>query len=214
MHILILDDHPLFAEALKQIVLRLGNNVIIHMADSADKALEYIESGRDYELIMVDLHLPGLDGFGFMRLLHTHFILAPVVVVSASQEPEAIRRCLEYGAMGFIPKASDAKVILNAIHTVLQGNIFLPEALKDIVVNPVCVDTAQNRDKLLESLDISPRQYVILQLIEKGLSNKEIARKLNITESTVKTHVSRLIACLAVQNRTACIMEAQRLGLL
>ena len=214
MHILILDDHPLFAEALKQIVLRLGNNVIIHTADSADKAIEYIESGRDYELIMVDLHLPGLDGFGFMRLLHSHFILAPVVVVSASQETEDIRRCLEYGAMGFIPKASDAKTILSSIQTVLQGNIFLPDELKTIMLNKISPDTSHERDKVLASLDISPRQYTILQLIEKGLSNKEIARKLNITESTVKTHVSRLIACLAVPNRTACIMEAQRLGLL
>lgn len=213
MHILILDDHPLFGEALKQIVLRLGNNVIIHLADESNKAVAYIESVREYDLIMVDLNLPGLDGFGFMRLLNANFVLSPVVVISATENREDIKRVLEYGAMGFIPKASDSRTILGAIRTILQGDIYLPEGMGNIR-NEGANTSVQEREALLAKLGISARQLTTLELIEKGLSNKEIARKLFISESTVKTHVSRLISAFAVSNRTACIMEAQRLGLL
>lgn len=213
MHILILDDHPLFAEALKQVVQRLGGNTVIHAVETANRALDHIEA-RNYDLIMVDLHLPGLDGFGFMRLLKSRFILAPVIVVSATQEVGDIRRALKQGAMGFIPKASDAKSILAGIHAVLQGQIYLPDEWRHALNEEQAGDASKNRDALLGKLDISPRQFSILQQIEAGLSNKEIARKLFISESTVKTHVSNLMAALAAPNRTACIMEAQRLGLL
>lgn len=213
MHILILDDHPLFAEALKQVVQRLGGNTVIHAVESANRAIDHIEA-RNYDLIMVDLHLPGLDGFGFMRLLKARFILAPVVVVSATQEVADIRLALGQGAMGFIPKASDAKNILAGIHAVLQGQIYVPEEWCHALDEAKPGHDPKSREALLDKLDISPRQFAILQQIEAGLSNKEIARKLFISESTVKTHVSNLMAALVVPNRTACILEAQRVGLL
>lgn len=213
MHILILDDHPLFAEALKQIVLRLGNHVIIHLADAAHTAMAYIESGQEYDLIMVDLNLPGLDGFAFMRLLEANFVLSPVVIVSATENREEIQRALSQGALGFIPKASDAKTILGAIRTVLNGDIYVPAELQGNLQHNKA-SPQEEQEALRQRLGISERQLATLQLIEQGCSNKEIARRLFISESTVKTHVSKLIAALAVSNRTACIMEAQRLGLL
>lgn len=206
MHILIIDDHPLFADALRQVFLRLGNHIIIHIAENAEKAMDYIEKNPNYDLIVVDINLPGLDGFGLLRQLQKHFISTPIVMISASNEPALMRQALEQGAMAYVHKSTNAKGLLHVAHQVLNGNIYFPDLAQSVKINSTCI--------LSNALKISERQLEILKLIAIGLSNKEIARELEITESTVKTHVSKLMASLVVNNRTSCLIEAKRLGLL
>ncbi len=208
MNILILDDHPLFAEAMRQVLLRLGNHVCVQMADSVGRALAFIDGGKSYDLILLDLKLPGLDGFAFMRVLHERLVTAPLIVVSASEDRAKVQQVVAAGAMGYIPKSSDAKSMLNVIHQVMAGNPCFPETPAEAIHFPARATAAP------ASVGISHRQFDILQLMEKGLSNKEMADTLEIAESTVKIHVSKLIAALAVHNRLACVMEAQRLGIL
>lgn len=211
MNILILDDHPLFADAMRQVLLRLGNHVFVHMAESVGRALDYIETGKTFDLILLDLKLPGLDGFAFMRVLRERLVTTPLIVVSASEDGAKIRQALAAGAMGYVCKSADAKVMLNAIHDVLAGKICCPTgSLAETIHFPA---QAASRASAA-SVGISGRQFEILQLMETGLSNREIAVRLEIAESTVKAHVSRLIDALAVHSRLACVMEAQRLGIL
>ncbi|MEZ5453944.1 MAG: response regulator transcription factor, partial [Thiothrix sp.] len=193
----------------RQILLRLGNHVFVSMADSVQQAIGLIDGGKIFDLIVLDLKLPGLDGFAFMRLLQDRFVTAPVVVVSASQDNGKCRQALALGAMGYIHKSSAAKVILDGIHQILIGNVYYPsDCMQGLEL------TTKVRQPTCEQMGISERQFATLRLMEHGFSNKEIAREMGITESTVKTHVSRLIAALGVHNRTACVLEARRIGLL
>lgn len=207
MHVLIVDDHPLFADALRQVSLRLGEHIIVHIAESVEAAIRLVEYRSQYDLMLLDINLPGLDGFSFMRQLQRRFINTPVVMICSSTEPSMMRHALEQGAMAYVPKSIDAKSLLHAAHQVLRGNIYFPNFPKD--------ECGREYNKPISlALHISQRQLAVLQLIASGLSNKEIARQLKITESTVKTHVSKLMSALIVNNRTSCILEAQRLGLL
>ena len=214
MRILILDDHPLFADALSQIVARLEPGITIDLAESTKQAFELIEKGYNHDLILVDLKLQGLDGFGFIRALNDKFITSPVIVVSSNENIMDIQHAYELGAMGFIHKSAQSNEILSALKQVLAGNVYRHA---DYNLGKSGDDTFKKSTENNDSADlfgISARQYAVLCLINNGLSNKEIARKLDISESTVKTHVSRLIESLAVHNRTACVTEALRLGLL
>lgn len=211
MNILILDDHPLFADAMRQVLLRLENHVVVQAAGNVEGALAFIDAGKTFDLILLDLKLPGLDGFAFMRVLQERLVTSPLIVVSASEDGVEVRKALAAGAMGYIHKSSDIKAILHTIHQVLAGNVCCSAAnLADAIRFP----ERPGPQASPASVGISNRQFDILQLMEKGLSNKAIAGKLNIAESTVKAHVSRLIEALVVHNRLACVMEAQRLGIL
>ena len=212
VNILILDDHPLFASALSQIVLQLGGHISIDLAQDTQEAFKLIEYGKNFDLILLDLKLQGLDGFGFIRLLNNNFISSPIIVISASHNPENIQKALELGAVGFIHKSASKSVILDSIKRVMSGELVTPTDS-----NPVHSPhngTALNTEQAPKEFGISQRQYSVLQQVTNGLSNKEIARELGICESTVKTHMSQLFNALAVHNRTACVTEAQRLGLL
>lgn len=212
MNILILDDHPLFANALSQIVLRMGSNISIDLAHDTQGAYQLIDFGRNFDLILLDLKLQGLDGFGFMRLLNNNFISSPVIVISASHNPDNIQKALDLGAVGFISKTASSNTIINSIKRVLNGELVTPSDINFDMSNrkPANVENDQNP----ENFGISARQFSVLQQVTNGLSNKEIAKELGICESTVKTHVSQLFSALAVRNRTACVTEAHRLGLL
>lgn len=214
MRILILDDHPLFADALSQIVSRLQHNVDINLARNTKQAFELIYVGKNYDLILVDLKLEGLDGFGFMRALNDKFITSPIIVISSNQNTIDIQHAYKLGAMGFIHKSAQSDEILNAIKQVLEGKIYHAENPYLGHPEPRTTTLSSTNNDVADLFGISERQYSVLQLMNNGLSNKEIARELGICESTVKTHVSRLIDSLAVHNRTACVTEALKLGLL
>lgn len=158
-----------------------------------------------YDLILVDIHLTGLDGFGFIRKLNKNFNTTPVIVISADKSLDLIQEATRQGAMGYIHKSLQAKEIMSIVHSVLSGNIYFPLEVE----KPDWIS-----DNNLSAFGLSERQIEVLRLMENGLSNKEIANQLGITESTVKSHTSKLMACLAAKNRTSCVIEGKRLGLI
>lgn len=207
MKILILDDHPLFSRALKQIVQNIHEVQTVDLATNVDEALSYFNLGNSYDLLLVDIGLPGLDGFSFMSWLRTNLILTPVIVISASNDPDIAKISLQKGAKGFIHKSEDINIIIQGIKQVKQGHTFTSTNFSN-------QPSTTNSKTPAEQFGITPRQLNILQLLEQGDSNKEIARKLNISDSTVKKHISNIFSLLCVQNRTALVLEAQRLKLI
>lgn len=209
MKILILDDHPLFSQALKHIVQNIKEVQTVDLAIHVDDALKYFDDGNIYDLLLLDIGLPGLDGFSFLKWLKINQIGSPVIIISASNDPDIAELSIQRGANGFIHKSEDVNTIIQGIKQVKKGNIFTS--------NTVSTKTTNSHEKSssnAENLGITPRQYSILQLLENGDSNKEIARKLNISDSTVKKHISNLFKILSVQNRTALILESQRLKII
>jgi len=209
MKILILDDHPLFSHALKHVVQNINEIKTIDLSTSVKNAMSLFQLGNIYDLILVDIGLPGLDGFSFLKWLQTNHINVPVIVISASNDPDIAELSLQKGAQGFIHKSEDINTIIKGIKQVKLGKIFTSQVCSESQPN-VTNQSIENAERL----GITSRQYNIIQLLEHGDSNKEIARKLGISDSTVKKHVSNIFTTLSVQNRTSLVLEAQRLKLI
>lgn len=204
--ILLIDDHQLFSDGLELILSKLAAPVLIEQSDSARSALSGTGNLAEYDLILVDLEMPNIDGFGFLKAISERGITTPVAIVSASQNRADIENSLKLGAVGFIPKYASSHEVLAGVKQVLNGQRFVPEH----IVGPIDWPTASEKtnSRSLGSPKISKRQHEILQMMYSGNSNNDIAIVLNISESAVKTHVSRIFRALDVKNRTACVRAA------
>ena len=207
MRILLLDDHRLFLDGLAHVLQQLGDDIEIQEAQSTQHALTLIDDGGGMDLILADLSLPGLDGFAFLDALRQRRVTTPVVVISGTTDITEIKRVLDMGALGFIPKSLDARSLIAALKQVMHGDIYLPPDLWQAILD--APPAAQNGHKNGDS-QIGKRQREVLQLMAEGKSNKEIATILHVAETTVKSHVGTLFKALDVRNRTACVREAMR----
>jgi len=186
-------------------------------AQSCDEALQLTRSHQDTSLILLDLALPGTDGFEALRRLREEFPGIPVVVVSAYDHTELVTRAIDTGAMGFIPKTSTTQILLNALRLVLAGGVYLPpEVLRSHraiapAAPPLAAGPAQLRDP--HEIGLTERQSQVLALLVQGKPNKLICRDLNLAESTVKIHVTAILKALHVANRTQAVIAVGKLGL-
>ena len=210
MKALIIDDHPAFVAALEALLKSMHQNIGIDTATSAEAALRHIEYHPDYQFILLDLTMPGLDGFAFLRALDQRKLPIPVIIVSSSEEPETIHASINAGAVGYIPKSYDLDQIAKAIERIHGGEIYLPQALMKTAAQP---DEAGIRQRC-ERFGITDKTYQVLVWLAKGKTNKEIADELNISVHTVKAHVAKLFERLQTGNRMDTVMEAIRLGLI
>jgi DNA-binding NarL/FixJ family response regulator len=205
MKILIADDHTLFREALRQVVRQLDDNVTVLEAHDWNAAVEMGKQNPDIALALVDLKMPGMQEFAgldaFLLLTDT----VPVVVVSASESVFDMQRVFDAGAMGFIAKNETMDVFLSALRLVLSGGFYVPQKL---IQRPVSVESRQDGAALF---GLTPRQFEVLKAMMHGLSNKEIANRLNLSEVTVKVHISAIFKSLNVTNRLQAIQLAQNL---
>lgn len=206
MKLILIDDHPLFLDALHRVLTNEVGDAEIATFDNAADALVQLERDNDVDLLLVDLEMPGMDGYAFLQAIATRRLVVPVVVLAATENVEDIRRALDYGAVGFIPKTLSARETLAAIHTVLNEGEYLPQSVRKALHH--AHDTKDRPRRL------SPRQIDVLKLISKGYTNKGIADTLAISEPTVKTHVQALMNILGANNRTQCIVEALKLELI
>lgn len=198
MKVLIADDHALVREGMRHVLVQLADNVEIAEASNCEEALWAIESQTGFSLAILDLQMPG-DGFVALDAISRQHAALPVVVLSSSQDRNDMRRALEAGAMGFIPKSATAAVMLGALKLVLAGGVYVPPAL------------IARTDP--DSTSITPRQFDVLARIVEGKPNKIIADELGLTEATVKSHVTAVFRSLNVTNRTQAVLAAERLGL-
>ncbi len=210
MKALIIDDHPAFVAALETLLRRMHRNMGIHTATSAEAALRHIERHPDYQFILLDLSMPGLDGFAFMRVLQQRKLPIPVIVVSSSEEPDTIRACINAGAVGYIPKSYDLEQMALAIEHIQHGGVYLPPGF---TATPVQTDEAAIRQRCAH-IGITDKSYQVLRWMAKGKTNKEIAVELGISVHTVKAHLAKLFERLQTSNRMETVREAIRLELI
>jgi DNA-binding NarL/FixJ family response regulator len=204
-HIAIVDDHPLFRDALKQTLATNFKNLQLSEAGSL-AGLTAILNGGEVDLVLLDLTMPGVRGFSgliYLRSLHPQI---PVAIVSANESPSVIRRCLDFGASGFIPKSLPVPEIRAAIAAILQGEIWVPLGASLDAANDA--DTAA----LVERLStLTPQQVRVLMMVGEGLLNKQIAYQLGVSEATVKAHVSAILQKLRVESRTQAVIAVKKI---
>jgi DNA-binding NarL/FixJ family response regulator len=205
--ILIADDHPLFRSALHQAVtLGLGPDVrLVEVASIAELETRLTEKS-DWDLVLLDLNMPGTYGFSGLVLLRGQYPQIPVVMVSAQEEADVVVRSKEFGASGFIPKSSSMEKIQKAVRAVLEGDVsWPPQAFEEINVS----DEAKAARDGLASL--TPQQFRVLTMVCEGLLNKQIAYELSVSEATIKAHVTAIFRKLGVRTRTQAALLLQQL---
>lgn len=211
MRILIIDDHQLFIDDMRHIFYSLAKDVDIIVANSAGVAIHYMESSTDLDLILVDLHMPGLNGLSIIQHHRTQSSCLPIVIISGDDNPDTIKAVLDAGVMGFIPKSFPAKKIQSALRTIMDGNIYIPE-----MKNTPDSDHSysQTYNNVANVNGITKRQFQVLELLANGHSNKNISSTLSLSENTVKAHVSALFRALGASNRTECVNIARNKGII
>ncbi len=203
--IIIADDHPLFRNALCQAVKQVVPDADILECDSISSLETLLTAQSDVDLILLDLRMPGANGFSGLVLIRRQHPDIPVVVISASDDHMIMQRAIEYGASGFIPKASDLSQIADALQTVMNGSLWLPSVISQ---NP-----SNDEHEFAQRLKtLTPQQLRVFMMLTKGLLNKQIAGQVNVSEATVRTHMTAIFRKLGVRNRTQAVLAANYLN--
>jgi DNA-binding NarL/FixJ family response regulator len=205
--ILIADDHPLFRSALHQaLTLGLGPDARLVEAESIADLEARLTEKSDWDLVLLDLNMPGAYGFSGLVLLRGQYPQVPVVMVSAQEEAAVVVKSKEFGASGFIPKSSSLETIQQAVRTVLDGDVWWPPQVNENVsVSP----EAKAASEGLASL--TPQQFRVLTMVCEGLLNKQIAYELSVSEATIKAHVTAIFRKLNVRTRTQAALLLQQM---
>lgn len=204
--LLIADDHPLFRGALREAVSGLLERVEIAEAGTFDDVVAFLESHADVDLVLLDLAMPGTRGFSGLMYLRAQYPSVPVVVVSANDEPATIRRCMEFGASGFIPKTLGVDEMRAAISRILGGGVWTPPDV-DLSTG----SDAEAAELMARMATLTPQQVRVLMMLSEGLLNKQIAFQLGVSEATVKAHVSAILQKLGVESRTQAVIAAAKI---
>ncbi len=208
--VIIADDHPLFRTALKQAIVECIDDDETLEVDNFHDLLKAVTTNNSLEIVFLDLHMPGNDGFTGLTQLQNHFPDIVVIMVSSDDNSETMQKAINFGAAAFIPKSADLATIAQAIDTVLEGGIWLPKHIEFNADQKI--DLAHQ--KLAKQLSqLTPQQYIVLTQIADGQLNKQIAYDLDIKETTVKKHVSAILLKLEVNNRTLAGLAYQQLML-
>lgn len=211
MKFLIVDDHALLRDGLRLTVQALGLEVVALEAMDAAGALALLAAHPDVDLVLLDLMLPGVNGFSALEQMRHQFATIPVVVISSADESRDVIRALDAGAMGFIPKSSRREVILHALRLVLSGGVYIPPEVFGRHSNSH-QEAHAPRPQPLDELGLTERQLQTLRLLAQGKPNKVIARELGIAEATVKAHITEIFRALKVTNRAQAAIAARRLA--
>jgi DNA-binding NarL/FixJ family response regulator len=203
---IIADDHPLFRDAMSQIVQARYPGSTILGVSSIDEVSSTLSEYESTDLVLLDLTMPGVRGFSGLMYLRAQYPGVPVCIVSASEDPSIIKRSLEFGAAGFIPKSLAVEEMGKALDAILEGNLWTPEG----------VDLSQQQDDDVSALvqrlsTLTPQQVRVLMMLSEGLLNKQIAYELNVSEATVKAHVSAILQKLNVESRTQAVIAASKI---
>ena len=203
--IIIADDHPLVRGALRQALTGAPDGADIVECANLQELSSAIATG-DTDLILLDLSMPGVRGFSGLLYIRAQHPEIPVVVVSANDEHDTIRRSLHLGASGFIPKTTAVETMRNAIQLILQGETWVPDD-----VNMSIRDDGQTNDIMRRLASLTPQQVRVPMMLSEGLLNKQIAYELSVSEATIKAHVSAILQKLGVDSRTQAVIVAGKI---
>ncbi len=203
----IADDHPLFRGALRQAISDALPQAEIDEAGAFEELTARLERDAEIDLVLLDLSMPGVSGFSGLIYLRAQYPAIPVVIVSASDDAATIRRALDFGASGFIPKRFGVETLRLAILAVMNGEVWVP-----LDIDPAPAgdpEIARLRDRLAT---LTPQQIRVLMMLSEGLLNKQIAYQLGVSEPTIKAHVSAILQKLGVESRTQAVIAAARIS--
>ena len=206
--LVIADDHPLFRGALREAVTGLIEHADIAEAGTFDEVPKLLDKGGEVDLVLLDLSMPGVRGFSGLMYLRAQYPSVPVVVVSANDDPAVIRRCMDFGASGFIPKTLGIEQMREAIKRVLGGGVWTPPDVD--LTGGADAETAALMARLAT---LTPQQVRVLMMLSEGMLNKQIAYELSVSEATVKAHVSAILQKLGVDSRTQAVIAAAKIEL-
>jgi DNA-binding NarL/FixJ family response regulator len=209
--VLVVDDHPLFRDALKTALAVAFEKCEPVEAANLDEAAKALRDESDVELVLLDLSMPGVNGFGGLLTLRAQFPAIPIVIVSAHEDRKLVYQAIDYGASGFIPKSTPRDEMVCALRTVIEGNVYIPPQLRNDKAATEAGD--ENAEVARRLATLTAQQLKVLEMLGTGKLNKEIAYELNIAETTVKAHVSAILQKLKVYSRTQAVVFASRLKL-
>jgi DNA-binding NarL/FixJ family response regulator len=210
--IIIADDHPLFREALKLAISQALSGAQTIEADTVDSLLAALNTHPEIDLLLLDLGMPGAHGFSALVQARAHYPAVPVVVISGREDQDIAQRTLVHGAAAFVAKSASVPTIIDALQTILRGGVWNPPETRLAgtrvnTVNPDEVDAARRVASL------TPQQFRVLSMLCSGQSNKRIALQLEVSEATVKAHMTAVLEKMGAENRTQAVLIAQRLAL-
>lgn len=204
LRILLADDHALFRAGLRHLLTNFGDRLQIEEAYDYDNTAARLSELDDLDLLLLDLNMPGMRGISAVEELRALAPDVPIIVISVRETAEDVRKAIDAGAMGYIPKSSTPEVMMSALQLVLSGGIYLPPHLLQEL--PAAENGSDGSDDQLARL--TPRQRDVLRLLAQGQSNKQIADVLGLAPGTVKIHISRILRAFKVQNRTQAVIAA------
>jgi DNA-binding NarL/FixJ family response regulator len=210
LKVLIADDHALVRAGLIDALTGLTPDLDPIEAADASEVMQRLVDIPGLDLILLDLFMPGANGFQLLSKVCGAAAAVPVVVLSASESADHVRKALDSGAAGFVPKSADRELMLSALRLVLAGGIYVPaEVMQTADWSSVPAASAPPSS---ERAALTARQQDVLRLLGRGLSNKQIARALALSENTVKAHVASVLRQLGASNRTEAVVRAQEQG--
>jgi DNA-binding NarL/FixJ family response regulator len=186
---------------------------VVLEASGGSEGLRSAQEHPDLAAVFVDLVMPGMHGMTAVQEFVREHPQLPVIVLSSSEDPHDVRRALAFGALGYLPKSASPETILSALRFVLSGNVYVPPLLLHSIPASTAAGVASIGLRTRTGFHLTERQLVVLKLLCKGLSNKEICCQLGLSEKTVKAHVSSIFKAMNVVNRTQAALAARQAGL-
>lgn len=213
LKLLVVEDHALVREGLVRLLGQLEEDVTVLESADFEAAINLLDKEGEFDLVLLDLALPGIDGFAGLDILRRRYPAMPVAVVSAFDDTPMITRVLNLGASGFIPKAFSGESLLSAVREVLAGNIFRPTGQQGARLDDATPVPPSRISVRPDEVGLTERQAQVLALMVRGLSNRDIADQLDLSEGTVKIHATAVFKALGVSSRTQALVAVARYGI-
>lgn len=214
LKLLVIDEHPLVQEGVAAALEALGLDVRIVAARGADQGLAAAAANPDLDAVLIDVAVPGMNGFAVIGEMRRRFPELPVIVLSALEDPANVKRALDSGAAGFIPKSSSTDVLIKVLQQVLKGNAAVEPSANARNGTNGSGGHATSTESTPDATLLTLRQLQVLSRVCQGKTNKQVASELGLSEKTVKAHVTAIFKILGVVNRTQAVLVARRMGML
>lgn len=208
-HFHVADDHPLFRNAILEVIKQHYPDSIVGQSMDLDSAIRDLEKNTDTDLLLLDLHMPGSQDLFGLIMVREKFPSIPVSIISAIEDGNTISRAMGHGASGYIPKSCSPQQIHQALDTMLNGNRWVPEEFRNSLTP---VDT-EEKDLAAKIATLTPQQYRVLCHLREGWLNKQIGYELGVTEATIKAHISAIFRKLGISNRTQAVIMLSKMSL-
>lgn len=212
MKILVVDDHALIREGMRQVLKGMDEDLTVLEASTCAQAFELAAGHPDLDVVLLDYHLPDMNGLTALDRFGQNHPELPVIMVSGSVSPEIMRQVLSAGAAGFIPKTSKSEVLLSALGLVLAGEVYVPPEMLLQHAHGATAPAPATGEGGRGAPELTPRQVEVLQHLLDGRSNREIGAAMHLSEETIKNHVTSLLRLFEVQTRTQAVIAATRHG--